>query len=319
MIDWLVAALAVVLVVVIVVVAMLIAGAAAGQTDAHRALGGAVEYKQGRRHNRLCTGGLVIDTLNFVFWRRSAGLSDRQGSPAADELVEAVGEAPRLREALAERMRDCGRAGDFTHAATIVFVAKEVWPPLGEEGWRRVAAAARAGRASLEVAFPVGRDPDRAAGSDDPHGAKGIDDLYAAVRAAELGCVVATNDAYRDFAQVTAIARPGIIWKFDAFADPNAPPTHQHLGAAALSPNRINRLRPIKVRFDDLFGHAETGERALARELTNAAYTARKLAASDPAVGAPAQALADALDVARDRANALADAIDAGIEIVVEA
>ena len=91
MIDWLVAALAVVLVVVIVVVAMLIAGAAAGQTDAHRALGGAVEYKQGRRHNRLCTGGLVIDTLNFVFWRRSAGLSDRQGSPAADELVEHSG------------------------------------------------------------------------------------------------------------------------------------------------------------------------------------------------------------------------------------
>ena len=305
MIDRLIAVIAVVLVIVIA-----LALAAAGRPRA----GGAIQYQRGRRHNRLCNGALVIDTLNFVFWRRSSGASGRQGSPDVDELIAAVSEAPRFRSALAERMRACGRAGDpGSPAAKLVFVAKEIWPPLGEEGWRRVAAAARAARANLEVAIWTERDPGRAPPPGDLHAAKGIDDFYAAFRAAEIGCVVASDDAFGDFASVTAAARPAVIWIFDAFADPGAPPTRQHLGAGGLSAARIQQMKPVTVRFDELFGRSESDERALARDLTTAAYRARKLAAERPAAEAPARDLADALDAARERADALADALEAEI------
>lgn len=198
--------------------------------------------------------GLVVDTLNLVYWLR--GERARRGAPDAAEIAAAVTySAPRLRAAIARRPG----ASSSPSLIRIVFVVKDVSPPLGTVGWTRIASAARAVRADLEVVFAVRRAdarPRRGESAEVRHARRGVDDAYAAFRAAELGCAVASNDAFADFRTVFAVAPPMTILAFDPFAAPGAPPTRRAFNAAELPAARLRRTRPVAIRFDELL---ETG------------------------------------------------------------
>ena len=241
----------VVLVVLFVLVAIIARGGTRGG-----ARGGARSGVHGHRQRQ--AGCIVVDTLNLVYWLR--GEPARRGAPDAAEIASAVEySAPRLRAALAQRAAGARRAAGASPGvlARVVFVVKDVSPPLGAAGWARVAAAARRARADLEVVFASAKvgaraPPRRGESAEVRHARRGADDVYAAFRAAELGCAVASNDSFADFHTVCAVAPPMSVLVFDPFTEPSAPPARRIFDAAALSPARRRRVRPVGVRFDEL-------------------------------------------------------------------